>query len=155
MSMFSNISAIMIGLAVTVPAQAEAVDCPDPAASRVEVEKTIHGFFDALRQEDKAPFRQLTTDAFYAFDVGERFDDSTLVDAVRDALDDGLEINWTLGPMDTRIRCDVAWSQWENTGSVGKAPDLQPVRWLEPAVLIHDDGKWKLDFFHSQRAKPE
>jgi hypothetical protein len=123
--------------------------------ARAEVEQTIRDFFDALRLEDKAPFERLTTSRFYAFDVGQRFPGSTLVDVIVEALAEGVEINWELQPMDITVRCDVAWSQWENIGSAGTPPDVQPVRWLESAVLVHEDGRWKLDFFHSQRAKEE
>ena len=70
-----------------------------------------------------------------------------------EALDEGVEINWNLGPMDTKVRCDVAWSQWENTGSAGTPPKVNPVSWLESAVLVHEGGRWKIDFFHSQRAE--
>lgn len=155
MKHFTVVYAFAAALAVTVPAQASASECADPATAPIEIERAIHDFFDALREENKAPFKRLTTASFYAFDVGERFPDTTLADAVRSALDSGVEINWVLGPMDTKVRCNVAWSQWENIGSAGTPPDVQPVRWLESAVLVHEDGRWKLDFFHSQRANPE
>ncbi|MFU7527348.1 hypothetical protein [Qipengyuania sp. ASV99] len=142
-------------LLLAVPAQASSSECADPATAPVDIERTIEDFFDALRQEDKAPFKRLTTPSFYAFDVGERFPDSSLADAVRSALDKGVEINWMLGPMDTKVRCNIAWSQWENSGSAGTPPDVRPIKWLESAVLVHQDGRWKLDFFHSQRANPE
>jgi hypothetical protein len=97
----------------------------------------------------------VTTKGFYAFDVGARFPGSTLVEAVTGALAEGREIVWSLGPLDTQVRCDVAWAQWENVGSAGMPGEVKPVRWLESAVLVHEDGTWKLDFFHSQRAKAE
>lgn len=133
----------------------QAPACPDPATARADVEQTIRDFFDALRTEDKAPIERITTKGFYAFDVGARFPGSTLADEIVEALGQGVEINWVLQPMDTKVRCDVAWSQWENIGSAGIPPDVNPVSWLESAVLVHEDGRWKLDFFHSQRAVSE
>ncbi|MEE4338416.1 hypothetical protein [Erythrobacter sp.] len=153
MIFFRLIAACALPLTLAVPAEAEASDCPDPALARDQVEDTIHAFFDAVRLQDKAPLRGLVTETFYAFDVGKRFPGITLGDIISDALDAGLQINWNLGPMDTKVRCDVAWSQWENTGSVGNPPDPKPVRWLESAVLVYEGGLWKLDFFHSQRAE--
>jgi ketosteroid isomerase-like protein len=149
------LTALGPALALFSPAQAQSSNCPDPTMARAEVEQTIRDFFDALRLEDKAPFERLTTSRFYAFDVGQRFPGSTLVDVIVEALAEGVEITWELQPMDITVRCDVAWSQWENIGSAGTPPDVQPVRWLESAVLVHEDGRWKLDFFHSQRAKEE
>jgi hypothetical protein len=148
-------AAFAVAIALGVPAHARTADCPDPVAATGEIEQTIHDFFAALRIEVKAPFEQLTTSSFYAFDVGQRFPGAALADVVAEALSNGVEINWNLGPMDTTVRCDVAWSQWENTGSAGNPPDVRPVRWLESAVLVHDGTRWKLDFFHSQRAAAE
>ena len=149
------LAAFAASFVLGAPAQAGTDECPDPVAARAEIEQTIHDFFDALRIEDKAPFAQVTTSSFYAFDVGQRFPGAALVDVVVEALGKGVEINWNLGAMDTTVRCDVAWSQWENTGSAGTPPDVRPVRWLESAVLVHDGTRWKLDFFHSQRATAE
>ena len=135
-------------------AHAQAPSCPDAATATAQVEQTIRDFFDALRKDDPAHFQSLTTKRMYSFDVGERFDGDALAKVIAKALGDGVEINWSLGPMDTQVRCDVAWSAWENTGSAGTPPDLRPARWLESAVLVHEGGRWKIDFFHSQRARP-
>ncbi|MDJ0979410.1 MAG: hypothetical protein QNI87_12865 [Erythrobacter sp.] len=157
MKIFQSLSGMATVLALLLPCatHAQTPQCPDPAEARLEVEQTIRDFFDALRGEGEASFESLTTSSMYSFDVGERFEGRALADVIIGALEDGVEINWTLGPMDTAVRCDVAWSQWENTGSAGTPPDVAPVRWLESAVLVYEEGRWKVDFFHSQRARPE
>ncbi len=127
-------------------------NCLDSPQARGEIERTVHAFFDALRKEDEVTFQRLTTTSFYSFDVGKRFPGTELVDVVQDAHARGVQLNWAIGPLDTKLRCDVAWSAWENVGSAGIPPDLQPVRWLESAVLVRHNGSWKIDFFHSQRA---
>jgi len=146
---FSVLAATII---LTGCAQVGQPNCPAPAEAEAEIERTINGFFDALRDDDEASFKRLTTEQFYSFDVGKRFEGTALVDAIRDAHEQGVQINWSIGPLDTKLRCDVAWSAWENEGSAGIPPDLQPVRWLESAVMIYENGSWKIDFFHSQRA---
>ena len=108
--------------------------------------------YDALRADDAEAFKRVTTATFYAYDGGERYDGTALVDFIRNAHASGTRITWSLGPMDTKRRCDVAWSAWENVGSVGKPPEIKPVRWLESAVFVRQDGHWKIDFFHSHRA---
>lgn len=130
---------------------ARSSDCQG-SPSNGEIERTVHAFFDSLRKEDKTAFKRLTTETFYAFDGGERYAGTALVDVVRDAHAKGVELVWSIGPLDTKFRCDVAWSAWENTGSSGVPPAIKPVRWLESAVLIRQNGRWKIDFFHSQRA---
>lgn len=141
------------GAVLTGSADASQAVCANPENARVEIERTVQGFFEALRKDDQAAFERLTTDSFHAFDVGERFSGNELFEAVRDAHAQGVQIEWSLGPISTEIRCDAAWSDWENVGSAGIPPDTQPVRWLESAVLVHKSGNWEIDFFHSQRAK--
>jgi hypothetical protein len=126
--------------------------CTGSPQAEVGIERTVHAFFDALRKEDKAAFRRLTTSSFYSFDAGKRYVGAELVDVVRDAHARGVQLNWSVGPLDTNLGCDVAWSAWENVGSAGLPPDVKPVRWLESAVLVRQNGDWKVDFFHSQRA---
>lgn len=126
--------------------------CAGSLQAEADIERTVHAFFDALRQEDAAAFQRLTTSSFYAFDVGKRYTGTELLDVVKDAHDRGVKLNWSVGPLDTDLGCDVAWSAWENVGSAGIPPDVKPVRWLESAVLVRQNGDWKVDFFHSQRA---
>lgn len=133
-------------------AHAHPSSCSAPPGASGEIEQTVHAFFDALQKEDKVAFQRLTTASFYSFDAGKRFAGTELVDLVRDAHARGVQLNWSVGPLDTKLRCEVAWSAWENVGSAGIPPEVRPVRWLESAVLVRQDGSWKIDFFHSQRA---
>jgi hypothetical protein len=149
---FSSFFALATTLALTGYAHARQPNCPAPVNARAEIDRAIHDFFDALRKDDEASFKRLTTGSFYSFDVGKRYEGTELVDVVRNAHAQGVQINWSIGPIDTKLSCDVAWSAWENVGSAGIPPDLQPVRWLESAVIVRENGSWKIDFFHSQRA---
>ncbi|MFL6731856.1 MAG: hypothetical protein ACJ8EH_12485 [Sphingomicrobium sp.] len=126
--------------------------CVGSPRAEANVERTVRAFFVALRQEDKSAFQGLTTSSFYSFDAGKRYVGTELVDVVRSAHARGVQLNWSVGPVHTEVGCDVAWSSWENVGSAGIPPDVRPVRWLESAVLVRQNGNWKLDFFHSQRA---
>ncbi|MEM7703293.1 MAG: hypothetical protein AAF251_15250 [Pseudomonadota bacterium] len=147
------IAATFLALAPIQMAQAQTPECPDPATATDDVEQTIRDFFTALRGEGDMSVYDLTTNSMYSYDVGERFERGALAGVIIEALKDGVEINWNLGPMDIKVRCDVAWSAWENVGSAGTPPNIRPAGWLESAVLVHQDGRWKIDFFHSQRAR--
>jgi hypothetical protein len=149
---FSSFLVLATALVLTGCTHARQPNCHAPVNARAEIDRTIHDFFDALRKDDEASFKRLTTDSFYSFDGGKRFEGTELVDEVRNAHAQGVQINWSIGPIDTKLSCDVAWSAWENVGSAGIPPDLQPVRWLESAVIVRENGSWKIDFFHSQRA---
>lgn len=132
--------------------QKDQSSCSPSPQDMVEVNRTVQAFFDALRKDDEAAFQNVITDSFESFDGGQRFRGTELADGVRDAHAKGVELNWSVGQLDTKILCDVAWSSWENDGSAGTPPDVLPVRWLESAVLVREGGDWKIDFFHSHRA---
>lgn len=132
--------------------QKDQSSCSPSTQDTAEVNRTVQAFFDALRKDDEAAFQNVITDSFESFDGGQRFRGTELADEVRDAHARGVELNWSVGQLDTKIRCDVAWSSWENDGSAGTPPDVLPVRWLESAVLVREGGDWKIDFFHSHRA---
>ena len=117
-----------------------------------EIEGVVHAFYDALRKEDEEAVRRLTTGSFYSFDGGKRYAAVELVKLVQDARARGVQLNWSVGPLDTHIGCRMAWATWENVGSAGVPPQVQPVRWLESAVLVRQENAWKIDFFHSSRA---
>ena len=152
MATLTSSMALAVAIMVAGVAHARPSSCPASPRSNGEIERTVNAFFDALRTKDKAAFQRVTTKTFYSFDGGERYPGTTLVDVVREAHAKGVQLNWSIGPLDTKLRCDVAWSAWENDGSAGIPPDVRPVRWLESAVLLRQNGSWKIDFFHSHRA---
>lgn len=130
-----------------------------PAAVRsltevAKIEMTIRGFFEALRRDDKVAFQRLTTRSFYSFDGGKRFAGRELLKVVRDTHARGVQLNWNIGTIDIHLGYNMAWTAWENSGSAGVSTNLRPVRWLESAVLVKNEGTWKIDFLHSSRAVP-
>lgn len=141
-------TALMLSGCASMPRQACAVSANDKAA----IDATVRAFYDALRAQDKAAFKRVTTASFYSFDVGKRYAGTELVDLVADARARGVQLNWSVGPLDTHLGCNMAWSTWDNVGSAGVPPNVMPVRWLESAVLVPENGAWKIDFFHSTRA---
>ena len=141
-----------LSVALASCAHAASPTCPASPRAEAEIERAVHAFYDALRADDLVAFRRVTTVRFYSFDGGDRYDGTALAEFVRDAHAKGVQLTWSVGPLDTQRRCDVAWTAWKNVGSAGTPPDIKPVSWLESAVLVHQGGVWKIDFFHSHRA---
>ena len=152
MTTLSYSLAFAAAVALTGCTHARPSECLAPPQASGEIKRTVDAFFDALRKEDKVAFQRLTTTSFYSFDGGDRYAGTELVDVVRDAHARGVQLNWSIGPLDTKFRCDVAWSAWENVGSADVPPAVRPVRWLESAVLVRQKRSWKIDFVHSHRA---
>lgn len=126
--------------------------CSRSPAEVAKIEMTIRCFFEALRRDDKVAFRRLTTRSFYSFDGSKRFTEGELLEVVRDMHARGVQLNWNIGTIDIHLGCNMAWTAWENSGSAGGSTTLRPVRWLESAVLVKNEGTWKIDFLHSTRA---
>jgi hypothetical protein len=152
MGLVAGAAAAVLLLAGDVHAAGER--CRVPPADRSAVDSTIAAFFDALKRDDAKALGKVTTGSFRAFDAGKRFTAAELGEVVRQAHRQGVQLNWNVGRIDTRVGCGTAWSSWENAGSVGVPPKLAPVRWLESAVLVKEGGAWKIDFFHSSRVPP-
>ena len=138
-----------LALLAAGPAAARAA-CPaaDPAA----VADTVREMFAAIGVDDTPRMQRVLAPGFYAYDAGRRFDGPALARLVEDAHRAGKRFVWTVQEPDVRIDCDRAWIAYVNRGSVGDAAAAQPVTWLESAVLRHQDGRWRIEFFHSSRA---
>lgn len=114
----------------------------------------VREMFAALTTDDETRLTQIFTPDFYAFDAGKRFDGMALAELVKSAHATGKTLVWTVNEPDVRIVCDRAWIAYVNRGSVGDAAGSQPVTWQESANLRFEDGRWRIEFFHSNRAAP-
>lgn len=140
-------------LALSANAARAAPACAPPGAAR-EVEAVVRGWFAAMAREDYAAGYALQAKGFYAFDGGRRFDGEALGELLRSLKAGGTHIEWNLHDLDAHVACDQAWASWVNTGASGKAGALQPVTWLESMVLGYADGRWRIEFLHSDRVRP-
>lgn len=115
-------------------------------------QNAIRSFYRALSAEDERAYSRLTSNRFYAFDVGKRFVGRELHDAIHALHAQGRIAEWNLGPIDVHVRGTMAWAAWENHGAVGTASSPQPMSWLESAVLHRSARGWVLEFLHSTRS---
>ncbi len=117
------------------------------------VSRTIRSYFAALAAGDEAAAANLTSPSFYSFDAGKRFTGPELVAAVKEVKRGGTVLQWNIGSIDTHVDCNAAWAAWENVGAAGPAGAVEPVKWLESAMLRREQGHWRLEFLHSSRAQ--
>ena len=119
------------------------------------VAETLREMYAAVATQDRAHLATIFTPGFYAFDLGKRFDGMALVDLIEAAMAAGRRFVWTVNEPDVRIFGDRAWIAYVNRGSVGDADSTTPVTWLESAMLVRVDSRWRIEFFHSTRAPAE
>jgi hypothetical protein len=141
----------MAALALSASAAIVRAEPACPSSSAAAVADTIREIFAALSVDDDAGLTRVLAPDFYAFDAGRRFDGPALVALVKSAHKAGKTLVWTVNEPDVHIACDRAWIAYVNRGSVGDAAGSQPVIWQESANLRFEDGRWRIEFLHSNR----
>jgi len=117
---------------------------------------TLRAMYAAVRVMDRTRLEtEIFAPGFYAYDLGKRFDGMELVDLIEGAMAQGRRFVWTINEPDVRVFGDRAWIAYVNRGSVGDAETATPVTWLESAMLVRLDGRWRIEFFHSTRVPAE
>lgn len=127
--------------------------CAPPGAAKA-VEAAVRGWFNGFVRDDYPASYALQAPGFYAYDGGERYEGTALGELLRTLKAGGTRLEWNLHDMDVHVACDAAWAAWVNTGAAGKAGAMQPVTWLESMTLRYADGRWRVEFLHSDRMKP-
>lgn len=123
---------------------------------KAAVADTLRAMYAAVSVLDRQRLETaIFTPGFYAYDLGKRFDGMALVDLIEGAMAQGRRFVWTVNEPDVRIFGDRAWIAYVNRGSVGVADAMEPVTWLESAMLVRIEGRWRIEFFHSTRAPAE
>jgi hypothetical protein len=146
---------IMLGLAaVLVAGAAQAAPTCAPKGAAKDVEAAVRGWFAAFARDDFDAGYALQTPAFYAYDGGKRFDGKELGELLKSIHASGRKIEWNLGQINVHMGCDKAWTAWVNRGAGGTPGAMEPVVWLESAVLGYEGGRWRLEFLHSDRVRP-
>lgn len=121
-------------------------------ADEAAVASTVQSMYTALRTDDAALFAKVTTQDFYAYDVGKQFTGEQLLTLIKCAHASGRVFVWQVTEPRVHIEGNTAWLTYRNRGSVGDASGSKPVTWLESAVLHKMDGIWRIHFLHATRA---
>ena len=135
----------------TTPAPASAA-CP--ANAPAEVAQTMRDMYAALMTDDLNAWRAVTTQDFFAYDVGQRFDSDALLDLIKVRHHEGFVFEWNVNDPKVEVDCNVALVTYVNTGSVTQAGAKRLRTWLESATLRHDGRRWRVRFFHSTSVPP-
>ncbi|MCF7962955.1 MAG: nuclear transport factor 2 family protein, partial [Pirellula sp.] len=50
---------------------------------------------------------------------------------------------------------NVAWVSYWNKAEIRRESGLRTVVWLESAVIVREDDRWKIQLLHSTRLEPD
>ena len=126
---------LAVGAALAAGGAQAGPKCARPGAAK-DVEAAVRGWFAAFAREDYAAGYALQAPGFYAYDGGKRFNGTELGELLRTAKAAGSRVEWNLHDLDVHVACDQ-----------------QPVTWLESMVLGYADGRWRVEFLHSDRVR--
>lgn len=125
-----------------------------PANAEGDVVRTMRDMYAALQADDLNTFHDVTTQDFFAYDVGQRFDGDALVVLIKERHAQGFIFEWTVNDPMVETDCTTALVTYVNTGSVTQAGNKTQRTWLESATLKHDGQRWRIRFFHSTSVPP-
>jgi ketosteroid isomerase-like protein len=112
----------------------------------------MRDMFAALAVDDEKALRGFWTSDFYAFDGGTRLDAQGLIDYVKGRHASGVIYTWSVPDPKVHVRGDLATITYENKGTMTEPSGCVPMVWLEGAILLRQDGRWRIEFIHSTRA---
>ena len=123
------------------------------APAQANPEAAVRQMYAAIAAGDRARTIAAFTEDAYLFDGGKRFTPAGITDTILQAEAAGLKPRWTVESPDSHVACDLAWTTWTNHGSFTTPTGVEPKLWLESAILVWQDGRWKIRFFHSTPVK--
>lgn len=115
----------------------------------------VKELFAAMSKHDGKAMHETSTSDFQLLEHGEDWTMQQLVDAVQPKGKPYVRKNFFL-QIRARQSGDVAWISYWNKAEIHR--ENEPVRtvvWLESAVVVQEDGRWKVQLLHSTRLDPD
>ena len=114
-----------------------------------QVEGTIVKFFEGLSSLKDEDIRSQVTDDFILLEDGEWWTVDTLITAISPMKKRNFKRINSFKFVKTEQVGSVAWTSYENTAEVTVDGKQREIKWLESAVLVRLDEKWKIKMLHS------
>lgn len=132
--------AIFLTLSLVVFTAAQSADRP-PLDS-------VKDLFAAMSAFDYARMRSVVTDDFQLLEDGEVWDIDTLISAITPGEDPYVRRNF-FSLIRAELNDGVGWVSYWNRATFTVSDSVTEWVWLESALLINDNGEWKLQLLHS------
>jgi hypothetical protein len=118
-----------------------------------KIEAGIVGFFNGMSLVNADTLRFYSMPDFQLLENGEVWDLDTLISKVMPRKDSKiLRVN-KFEFIRTEQAGNMAWVTYHNFAEFNLGEKKQTVHWMESAVLVKDEGRWKLQMLHSTKLK--
>ena len=114
----------------------------------------VKELFAAMSKHDGMAMRETSTEDFQLLEHGEDWTMQELVDAVQPKGKPYERKNF-FRQIRARQTGDVAWVSYWNKAEIRSESGLRTVVWLESAVMVRDDDRWKVQLLHSTRLESD
>ena len=116
-----------------------------------QIVDAVSGVFAALSAEDSAKFDSVTSQDFYLFEGGARFNKDAMMGMIKTLHAAGKRYEWNVTDPDVHIDGNTAWIAYTNKGSITDGSGTAKQNWLESAFLEKQADNWRIVFMHSTR----
>lgn len=114
----------------------------------------VKELFAAMSKHDGKAMRETSTEDFQLLEHGEDWTMQKLVDAVQPNGKPYERKNF-FSQIRARQNGDVAWVSYWNKAEIRRESGLRTVVWLESAVMVRENNRWKIQLLHSTRLEPD
>ena len=114
----------------------------------------VKELFAAMSRQDGKAMQETSTEDFQLLEHGEDWTMQKLVAVVKANGKPHQRKNF-FKQIRARQTGDLAWVSYWNKAEIQRATELRVIVWLESAVMVKVDGKWKIQMLHSTRVDPE
>jgi len=134
---------LLIFLSLTITSTSYAQEAPF---------KVVQELFSAMSAVDHKKMQSLVTGDFQLLEVGEDWDIKDLIAVIKPS--DYRRRNF-FHVINSRVHGDIAWVSYWNKATFSKGEVNEAVAWLESAVLVKENSRWKIQMLHSTRIPAE
>lgn len=114
----------------------------------------VKELFAAISKHDGKAMQETSTEDFQLLEHGEDWTMQQLVDAVQPKGKPYERKNFFC-QIRARQKGEVAWVSYWNKAVIHRESEVRTVVWLESAVMVKEDGRWKIQLLHSTRLDPD
>ena len=110
----------------------------------------VKELFAAMSKHDGKAMQETSTEDFQLLEHGEDWTMQKLVDAVQPNGKPYVRKNF-FSQIRARQEGNVAWVSYWNKAQISREGALRTVVWLESAVVVKENDRWKIQMMHSTR----
>ena len=122
---------------------------PSKAQNENELQAVISGVFQALSDRNENDLRTLCSSDLLVVEDAKLWSIDSLVFYVRKPVPDDYKRENSFKFINSVVKNDIACVTYENTASITGKKNHYLIVWMETAILVRDEERWKLKILHS------